>query len=139
MPVMFRGIAAMPDTGSAGLYCNSMAGSSESAVAMRAAAAAAAAGRRRAGGRAGGRAAAARTISGAALSGLTWYGLRPDWMADLVGEQYLRRRTATVRRGAPLRVRARAEADAHALVDVVAVHLDPLRYQLVHVGRQDVA
>ena len=28
-------------------------------------------------------------ISGAALSGLTWYGLRPLCSADRLGEQYL--------------------------------------------------
>ena len=28
--------------------------------------------------------------SGAAFRTLTWYGARPDWMAERVGEQYLK-------------------------------------------------
>ena len=86
MPVMLRGIAAMPETGSAGLKISGPAlsgfcGHAHPSSCMRRSA------DREETGHAAGDTTAAASSRAAALT--TWYGLRPLWIAVRVGEQYL--------------------------------------------------
>ena len=69
------------------------------------------------------------------FSGFTWIGLRPDWSAERVGEQYLSAEGARSGQSAALPVLDQSR-QFRALTDVMAAEQNTLVDEAVHVRRE---